>query len=131
MLSQTGGVWDQVDTQGLRPITFHGCILHTGQRFIFPQKRDISGRRPNSWNASLAEALGQSPGQWLKIWSDDIAQRYQFEPVPQPIEDVPEYPSFENDLEWVVKPNIIDRLDHPILLKAQQSNDAGDAGEIY
>jgi hypothetical protein len=117
--------------QRLRPITFHGCILHTGQSFIYPQKRDISGRRPNSWNTSLAEALGQSPGQWLKIWSDDIAQRYQFEPVSPLIEDVPEYPDFENDLEWAMKPNIIDRLDHPILLKAPQSNDAGDEKEVY
>ncbi len=117
--------------QRLRNITFHGCILSTGQSFIFPQKRDISGRRTNSWNSSLAQALGQSPGQWLKIWSDDITQRYQFELVPPPIEDVPEYPDFENDLEWAMKPNIIDRLDHPILLKAQQSKDAGEAEEIY
>jgi hypothetical protein len=47
------------------------------------------------------------------------------------IEDVPEYPDFENDLEWAMKPNIIDRLDHPILLKAPQSNDAGDEKEVY
>jgi hypothetical protein len=117
--------------QPLRLVRFHGCWSNPSKCFIYPQKKDIPGRRPNSWNASLAKALDTPAGQWLKIWSDSLTERYQYELVPPPIEGKPEYPEFQQDLETALKPNIIDRLDHPILLKAQQGNDAGDDGEIY
>jgi hypothetical protein len=117
--------------QPLRLVRFHGYWSNSGKYLIYPQKKDIPGRRPNSWNASLAKALDTPPGQWFKIWSDSLTEQYQFEFVPPPIEGKPEYPEFQQDLETALKPNIIDRLDHPILLKAQQGNDAGDDGEIY
>jgi hypothetical protein len=115
----------------LRSVAFHPCISHDGQAFIYPQKKDIPGRRPNSWNESLASALNHAPGQWLKIWSDAFTERYQHELVPPPMENLPEYTDFQSDLEKALKPNIIDRLDHPILMKAQQGSDAGDEEEIY
>jgi hypothetical protein len=117
--------------QPLRLVRFHGYCSNSGKCFIYPQKKDIPGRRRNSWNVSLAKALDTPPGQWLKIWSDSLTEQYQFEFVPPAIEGNPDYPEFQQDLEKALKPNIIDRLDHPILLKAQQGNDAGDDGEIY
>jgi hypothetical protein len=115
----------------LRWVTYHGCVLSPSKRFIYPQKKDIPGRRPNSWNASLAKALDTPAGQWLKIWSDSLTEQYQYELVPPAVEGNPDYPEFQQDLEKALKPNIIDRLDHPILQKAQQGNDAGEEEEIY
>lgn len=115
----------------LRSVTFHGCILHTGRHFIYPQKLDIPGRRPNSWNASLAEALSQRPGEWLRIWGDDFAQRYQFEIVPPPIDVTEDYMAFDADLVSALEPNVIERLDHPILLEAQNANRPDFVEESY
>jgi hypothetical protein len=117
--------------QPLRLVKFHGCWSNSGKCFICPQKKDIPGRRPNSWNASLAKALDTPAGQWLKIWSDSLTEQYQYELVPPAVEGNPDYPEFQQDLEKALKPNIIDRLDHPILQKAQQGNDAGEEEEIY
>jgi hypothetical protein len=99
----------------LRNLAFHACVTAYGEWFILAQKLDLPHSRPNSWNESLAKALGEPVGQWLKVWSDSPAQRYQYELVQPQMEGTPEYPDFAEDLEKSLVPNIIDTLNHPVL----------------
>jgi hypothetical protein len=99
----------------MRTVAFHPCISKPGQCYICPQKVDPPGSRSNPWNASLAEALSVPSGQWLKIWSDRDAERYQHELLPPQMEGTLEYPDFAKDLEKALVPNIIDTLNHPVL----------------
>jgi hypothetical protein len=99
----------------LRNLAFHPCGTATRARIIVPQKLDPPHSRPNTWNESLAKALGEPVGQWLKIWSDSTVQRYQYELVQPQTEGTPEYPDFVEDLEKALAPNIIESLDHPVI----------------
>lgn len=102
----------------VRRVRFHPCVASTGERFILPQKMDLPGALPNSWNASLAEALQQSEGLWSTTWSDSTAQRYCYEICdPQP-GDSGSYPGFDDDLTGLLSGNIIDSPDHR-LVRAQ------------
>ena len=115
-----------------RPIAFHPCVTATGATFIYPQKLDPTRSRINSWNASLAEALAHPPRQWRRIWSDSDAQRYQHDLVSAPMEGIPEYPGFREDLEKALSPNIIAGIDHPLVqsLLGKQGPQA-DLEEVY
>lgn len=115
-----------------RPVAFHPCVTVAGATFIYPQKLDPPRSRVNSWNASLAEALVYPPGQWRRIWSDNDAQRYQHDLVSPPMEELPEYPEFREDLEKALSPNIITALDHPVVQRLLGKQDPGtEAEEIY
>lgn len=116
----------------LREMVFHPCALANGAVFILPQKLDIPGYPANSWNASLAAALSEPFGQWLKIWTDQIVERYQFEHVPAPMSGLPDYRDFKTDLEKALAPNIIDRPNHPVIERILgQNRPAPEAEEIY
>ncbi len=116
----------------LRFVTFHACLSQSGLYFILAQKKDSPGAPPNSWNQSLAQALKEPPGQWLKIWSDSLAQRYQYELVQPQVEGTPEYPDFAEHLENALSPNIITGLDHPIIQQILGGRGAGnDMEEVY
>ena len=115
-----------------RPIAFHPCVTASGATFIYPQKLDPPRSRVNSWNASLAEALALPPGQWRRIWSDSDTQCYQHDLVSPPMDEIPEYPGFREDLEKALSPNIITTLDHSVVqrLLAKQGPEA-DVEEVY
>jgi hypothetical protein len=97
-----------------RQVAFHACVGRTGP-FILPQKLDPPGAPPNSWNQSLANALAHPPGQWRKVWVDRDLERYRCDLISSPVEGDPEYPDFKEDLERALKPNIVDRVDHPVV----------------
>ena len=115
-----------------RPVAFHPCVTAAGATFIYPQKLDPPRSRVNSWNASLADAFAYPPGQWRRIWSDSDSQRYQHDLVSPPMEGLPEYPEFREDLEKALSPNIITALDHPVVqrLLGKQDPEVG-MEEIY
>ncbi len=117
---------------GIRSVAFHPCVSASGEGFIYPQKLDPPHAWANSWNASLAQALSLPPGQWRTVWSDKEAECYQHDLVAPQMENTPEYPKFQEDLEQALTPNIIDSLDHPVLqrLLGQQDTDS-DNEEIY
>lgn len=116
----------------LRSIAFHPCATASGETFIYPQKLDPPNTWANSWNASLAQALAHPAGQWRTVWSDKTAECYKHELVEPPMEGIPEYPNFREDLEQALTPNIITSLDHPVFqqLIGQQEGHIHDE-EIY
>ena len=127
----TGDVQSQVGSD-IRSVAFHPCVSSTGLHFICPQKLDPPHARVNSWNASLATALALPPGQWRTVWSDKQAECYQHDLVTAPVDGIPEYPSFQEDLEKALSPNIINSLVHPVIqqLVCKQSA-ADDWGDKY
>jgi len=117
---------------GLRSVAFHPCVNASGNTFIYPQKLDPPHAWPNTWNASLAQALSLPTGQWRTVWSDKEAECYQHELVEPPMESTPEYPNFREDLEQALTPNIIATIDHPVLQQILCRQDADiDNEEIY
>jgi hypothetical protein len=116
----------------IRPIAFRPGVTAASIKFIYPQKLDPPHSRVNTWNASLAEALAHPPDQWRRIWSDSDAQRYQHELVSPPMEEIPEYPDFREDLEKALSPNIITSANHPVVqrLLGKQGPKA-DMEEVY
>jgi hypothetical protein len=126
-----GDLQNQVGA-GIRSVAFHPCATASGETFIYPQKIDPPQAWANSWNASLAQALSLPPGQWRTVWSDKEAECYQHDLVAPQMENTPEYPKFQEDLEQALTPNIIDSLDHSVLqrLLGQQGTDS-DIEEIY
>jgi hypothetical protein len=116
----------------LRQMIFCPYVTADGRKGIIPQKMDPPHSRVNSWNASLAEALDHPPGRWRRLWSDSDAQRYQHDLVSPPMDEIPEYPDFREDLEKALSPNIITSLDHPIVQRVLGKQDPEiDAEEIY
>jgi len=116
----------------LRTLIFCPYVTADGRTGIIPQKVDPPHSRVNSWNASLAEILAHAPGHWRRMWSDSDAQHYQHDLVPAPMEGIPEYPDFREDLEKALSPNIITSLDPPVVqrLLGKQGPEA-DAEEVY
>jgi hypothetical protein len=61
-----------------------------------------------------------------------MAECYQHDLVTPPIEGIPEYPEFREDLEKALSPNIIANLDHPVIQQVLDKPKAGsDWEDIY
>lgn len=126
-----GDLQNQVG-KGLRTVAFHPCVSASGEGFIYPQKLDPPQAWANSWNASLAQALSLPPGQWRTVWSDKDAECYQHDLVTPPLEGIPEYPGFQEDLEQALTPNVIADLDHIVVQHILgQQDSVTDLEEIY
>jgi hypothetical protein len=123
-----GDLQSQVGSS-IRSIAFHPCVTATGETFIYPQKIDPPDIWANSWNASLAKALSLPDRQWRTVASDKAAQCYQYEQVNSPMSDTPRYLTFEDDLNQALTPNIVSKLDHPVVQKTLSEQQSDSDGE--
>lgn len=100
----------------LRPVRFVGGLNEAGEYFIYPQKLNTK-RNSNSWNSSLAVALSQDPGVFIRLTSNTEQQRYDFSVVDRTCEIPLDIEDFQSQLLKALENDLIESADHSVYKK--------------
>lgn len=102
----------------IRIVRCHAGRTEHGKDFIYIQKLPGIDGYTNSWTETQATAVDviKQPGNWARIWADSAEKQYQFQEVklnkrPQTFREL------GPDLKAAIGNNIIDSLDHPLLVE--------------
>jgi hypothetical protein len=104
----------------LKPIVLHAAISRQGAFFLWPTKLPGRDGRDNLWNASARDAAEQAERCWVSVRSSTDVGGYEVFEATAAIPD-PEWPTLTMSeiVELAFKDKILDRPDHPVLLRLQ------------
>jgi len=97
---------------------FYG-MTKQGNPFVWPLKLPRDDRDENEWNVSGREAIGRAFTTWIRLGANMDVGAYEIFEADYPIPD-PVWPelSFGEILRIAFKrEGVIDRMDHPVILK--------------
>lgn len=98
----------------LRIITVRAaCDESRTPRLLFT-KEPLPYAQPNSWIASAAVVTQAATQGWVRVWSDRISERYQYEPVAG-LPDPGPFPDLDEMIDAVFADKVITSENHPVL----------------
>ena len=101
------------------PVTLFLTITRQGNPILWPVKRaKDSSRPPLLWHTSAMEAATQAKDSWLRVQANMALQGYDIFLAGAAIQE-PQWPDlgFSKILEIAFGGRVIDRQDHPVLLR--------------
>jgi hypothetical protein len=102
----------------IRIVRCHAGRTEHGKDFILIQKMPGIDGYTNSWTETQAIAVDviKQPGNWARVWADSIEKQYKFQEVK--LNKAPQtFRELGPDLKAAIGSNIIDSLDHPLLVE--------------
>jgi hypothetical protein len=105
-----------------RAVALHPGILFPDTPFILPQVIERRNSERDAREASLAEALRTTHGNWTRLWYDEDEECFHYCHTKQDPEDAPEYPGFVWDCLNALGESFYLEPEHPLqtLIREQQ-----------